>query len=66
MQDVAALTACACDDHDLDPLGDVLRGRSSALARLVIRMRMYGHEAEGVSHVPSLPKPQWDHAEPLP
>jgi hypothetical protein len=42
----AALAAGAGDDVDVDALGDVLRRRRSALARLVVGVGVHVHESE--------------------
>jgi hypothetical protein len=46
VQDIAALTACAGDHHDLYALLDIHGGRGRALARLVVGVRMHGHQAK--------------------
>ena len=66
VKDVAALAARARDHHDLDTLGNILRTRRPALARLIVGMGVDSHEAEGEVHVHSLAKRQWAHAKPLP
>jgi hypothetical protein len=46
VQDIAALATGASDHHDLDTLIDVHGGRGRTLARLIVRVRMHGHQAK--------------------
>ena len=46
VEDRAALTTGAGDDVDVDALGDVLGGRRSPLARLVVRVGVHVHQPE--------------------
>jgi hypothetical protein len=46
VQDVTALAAGQRADQDLDALADVARHGRRALARLVVRVRVHGHQPE--------------------
>jgi hypothetical protein len=46
VQDIAALTASTGDHHDLDTLLDIHGSRGRALTRLVVGVRMHGHQAK--------------------
>ena len=54
IEHVATLAARAGHDHDVDPLGDVLGRRGRALAGLVVRVGVHGHQSEGACHGDSL------------
>jgi hypothetical protein len=54
IEHTAAFAAGAGDDHDFDTLGDVLRHRGRALARLVVGVGMYGHQSQLLCHGCSL------------
>ena len=52
VEDAPALPSGAGDDEHVDALRGVPRGRRRALARLVVRMGVHGHEAQGAHGQP--------------